>query len=289
EPKDQLFVTCNGITIDIYSAFETWTPLRSIVLDSAFTSPNYVRDIGYTLSNQLRGGHLITGDNTEIAFIFDIALGAQVSFTASLSSEQVWSMNYLSSMSKNGWFIAVPGLRHVSVYRARTWKLLGSYVFHEIASNERLLKVTFVCNDSFLYVEIESNESFQYQRHAGYLLITATMSVFDRVVPSGREPYVAQPMTKSIQGIAFLGYTKLRHMRLEDRIYQFTSRNASHCTNNCRNADSLQADVEEATSPVGLRLKAQTTDTSFGSHLKRDKTSSLAVTMTDNKVLGPRR
>ncbi|KAG0073022.1 hypothetical protein BGZ89_000035, partial [Linnemannia elongata] len=73
-PKDELFVACDGITINIYSTFEDWTLQRSIVMDSAFHSRCEHFDMGCTMSKQLRGRYLVTTNDT-VAFTFDIDLG----------------------------------------------------------------------------------------------------------------------------------------------------------------------------------------------------------------------
>ncbi|KAG0208467.1 hypothetical protein BGX33_006225 [Mortierella sp. NVP41] len=282
EPKDQLFVTCNGITIDIYSAFKSWTPLRSIVMNFVFASPDHALNVGNALCRNLRGRYFIAGE-TEIASTFDIVLGTQVSFTSTLTSEQFWSLNSLCGVSEDGHLVAIPGPRRVSIYRSATLTLIESYVFHELASNESLLTITFMCNDSFLYVETGSMEEPQRQKRPGYILDVDTMSVVDRVAPLGNNTFEKAPSHGSMQGLSFFGHTKLWHMRLEDRLHQSFSQAPMHCTSSCYSMDSPQVAVEEATSTTGLHFKAQRTDTSFGSHLKRDKTQSLTVTVTDTK------
>ncbi|KAG0195865.1 hypothetical protein BGX33_002438, partial [Mortierella sp. NVP41] len=209
-----------------------------------------------------------------------------VSVTSALTLDQMVTMKYFSGSSDDGWLVAITGQRHVSVYRSTTWTLLGSYVFHELASNERPTVATFMCSDTLLAVDIGAFWGDQSQRRPGYILNVDTMSVIDRTAPMGAVYMDTTPMKGSSQGLAYLGHTRMWQMRLEDRIYQSFSApfwDKPHCVDSCCDMDSLQAGVEEATSSFGLHFKAQSTDISFGSHLKREKTPSLTVTVTDTK------
>ncbi|KAF9079421.1 hypothetical protein BGX23_004142, partial [Mortierella sp. AD031] len=244
-------------------------------------------DIGNTLFKQLRGRYVIaSNEETGHASTFDIVLGTMVSVTSALTLDQMVTMKYFSGSSDDGWLVAITGQRHVSVYRSTTWTLLGSYVFHELASNERPTVATFMCNDTLLAVDIGAFWGDQSQRRPGYILNVDTMSVIDRTAPMGAVYMDTTPMKGSSQGLAYLGHTRMWQMRLEDRIYQSFSApfwDKPHCVDSCCDMDSLQAGVEEATSSFGLHFKAQSTDISFGSHLKREKTPSLTVTVTDTK------
>ncbi|KAF9133267.1 hypothetical protein BGW39_010185 [Mortierella sp. 14UC] len=279
DSKDELFITCNGVTIDVYSTFEAWTPLRSIVMDSSVTSMDHAPDIGEVLFNRTRGRYLITG-NSHTAFTFDIVQGTLLSFTSALLQEDLRVMSYFSGVSEDGSLIAIPGFRQVNVYRTRTWTLHGSYVFHEIASDERLLSVTFLCGDSLLLVTTVPVENLLAQTRPGYVLDVVTMSVVDRTVPDGHAAVRLAPLNGSDQGLAYAGFSQLWNMRLEDRTYQHGQRYPDRCTDLCRSPDRRDLGVQEGTSSSGLRFKAQKSDAATGSYLKRDKRSSLMVTMT---------
>ncbi|KAK3848238.1 MAG: hypothetical protein J3R72DRAFT_93606 [Linnemannia gamsii] len=278
DPKDQLFITSNGVTIDVYSAFEAWTPLRSIVLDSTITSMDQAPYFGEVLFHRTRGRYLITS-NESTAFTFDIVLGTLISFTSALGQEELRMMNFSSDVSENGSLIAIPGFRHVSVYRTRTWTLHGSYEFHEIASEERVSRATFLYNSSLLVVKVFDGSI--EQTRPGYVLDVATMSLVDRMAPEGHVGIALSHMDGSEQGLVYLGHLQLWDMRLEDRIYQCGQRRPDRCTDSCKNPGCHDHDVQEGTSSSGLHFKTQRIDTSTISYLKHDKRSSLAVIMTD--------
>ncbi|KAF9140294.1 hypothetical protein BGX30_006738 [Mortierella sp. GBA39] len=281
DPKDELFVACNGITIDIYSTFEDWTPLRSIVMDSAFASQNIQFDMAFTMFNQIQGRYLVTTNDT-VAFTFDIILGTLVSFSTNLSIAQVVMMNYYSSVSADGDWIAIPGFRHVDVYQTQTWTLQGSYVFDEVESDERVTQVMFMDSGRLLYIMVGLIANIYWQRRPGYILDVATMSVVGRVAAIGCDSVNSTRLDGSGQGLICSGYTKLWDTRLADlRTHRSPTGDVSRCTDRCNHPDSIHSGVEEGTSPSGLRLKIQRTDTSIGSQLKRDKRSSVTVTMTD--------
>ncbi|KAF9153702.1 hypothetical protein BG015_002830 [Linnemannia schmuckeri] len=282
--KDELFVTYNGISIDVYLTSEDWTPLHSIAMDNnIIASVEYTSDFVSITDNQLRGRYLVAGDGV-VAFTFDIVLGAQISFTSALSADEFYNMSLYAVMSENGSLIAIPGFRGLNIYRTETWTLHGSYVFHEIPSDERVTSVTFLCDDSILAVCVGSSDNAFLQTRPGYLLDIARMSLVGRIAPDGCECPSLVPLNGSIQGLAYLGHTKLWHMRLEDRAYHSTPISPTRCTDLCKNPDLQENDSDDdnGTSAFGLHFKAETTETYIGSsHLKREKRSSLTVTMTD--------
>ncbi|KAG0055584.1 hypothetical protein BGZ90_005723, partial [Linnemannia elongata] len=280
DPKYERFIACDGITINIYSTFEDWTLQHSIIMDSAFHSQDLAFDMAGTLFNQLRGRYIITTNDT-VAFTFDIALGTLASFSTKPSTAQLFLMNYLSGVSADGDWIAIPGLRHVDVYRTQTWTLQGSYVFDEVDSDERVARVMFMDSGRLLYVMVGLIADIAWQRRPGYILDVATMSVVGRVAPDGNDAMTSARADGLGQGLICSGYTKLWDTCLEDRrTHRSPTGDVSRCTDHCNHPDSIHSGVEEGTSPSGLRLKIQRTDTAIGSQLKRDKRSSVTVTMT---------
>lgn len=283
DPKDELFVACNGITIDIYSTFEQWTPLRSIVMESALANQNQPFDMGSAIFHQLQGRYLITTNET-VGFTFDIVQGTLMSFSTTVPMAYIYMMNYLSTVSPDGLLIAISGFRHVSVYRTQTWTLQGTYVFDEIASDERVEQPTFMDDGNLLHVMVGQSDNVRWQRRPGYTLDVATMQIVGRVAADGMDIVRLSPLhlDGSVQGVVCSGYTKLWHMRLEDRrTLRSPTGDIDRCTDCCDHQDSLYSGVEEGTSPSGLHLKVQRVDASFGPHSKRKKRSALTVSMTD--------
>ncbi|KAK5827539.1 hypothetical protein F5H01DRAFT_361980 [Linnemannia elongata] len=281
DPKDELFVTYNGQFIDVYSAFEDWTPRRRIAMDSTIVdSVQSTSVFSSVINNQLRG-RFITTCSESVAFTFDIILGTLVSFTSVPSFEELAFMSACASMSEDGSLIAIPRFRGLSIYQTETWTLHGSYDFHDIGPEECVSSVQFVCDDSILSVCVAPTYNFYLQTRPGYLLDVTTMKRVDRVAPDGSECWIVKHMDGSVQGLSYLGNTTVRHMRLEDRAYHSNPKSPTRCNGQCQDPNLHDQDDIEGTSASGLHLKAETTETYIGSHLKREKRSSLTVTMTD--------
>ncbi|KAF9280663.1 hypothetical protein BGZ88_012049 [Linnemannia elongata] len=281
DPKDELFVTYNGQFIDVYSAFEDWTPRRRIAMDSTIVdSVQSTSVFSSVINNQLRG-RFITTCSESVAFTFDIVLGTLVSFTSVPSFEELAFMSACASMSEDGSLIAIPRFRGLSIYRTETWTLHGSYDFHDIGPEECVSSVQFVCDDSILSVCVAPTYNFYLQTRPGYLLDVTTMKRVDRVAPDGSECWIVKHMDGSVQGLSYLGNTTVRHMRLEERAYHSNPKSPTRCNGQCQDPNLHDQDDIEGTSASGLHLKAETTETYIGSHLKREKRSSLTVTMTD--------
>ncbi|KAF9133266.1 hypothetical protein BGW39_010184 [Mortierella sp. 14UC] len=282
DPKDELFITCNGVTIDVYSTFEKWTFLHSIVIDSFVTSKDDVRSIGNAMVNQIRGRHLIM-TTQRAALTFDVAQGSLVSFTLAFPEDAISTLNSISAISNDGSLVAVTiaSSRQVFIYRTRTWTLHGSYLFSELASDERLDGVAFLCNDSILSIRVSVKSDQYWQTPPGYILDVATMSVVDRLVPSGFHVYGIQQLDELDQQLVSLARTKLWGTHLKELTMHPRLRYPDRCNDLCKSQECRDSGVQEGTSSTGLHFKAQTTDASTRSHLKRDKRPSLTVTMTD--------
>ncbi|KAG0272601.1 hypothetical protein BGZ95_011621 [Linnemannia exigua] len=281
DPQDELFITCDGITINVYSTVEAWAPLRSILMNSAVTSTNPTPQLGDTILRQIRGRYLITGDE-ETAYTFDITKGIQVAYTSALTFNEMSIFNLYSSVSDDGSLIAIPEFRQVKIYRTDTWTLQGSYVFHDLELNERVTTVSFLCNSSLLMVRTGHNESLAQQLQPGYILDVVTMSVVDRAAPDGGETFELAPLDGSDQGLAYIGYSRLRHMRLEDRILSSHPKCPTRCTDDCNDSGYRDVGEQEGFSLTGLHFKIKSTNASTGSHHKRDRKASLTVTMADS-------
>ncbi|KAF9911927.1 hypothetical protein EC991_001833 [Linnemannia zychae] len=278
--KDELFVTCDRIMVDVYNAFETWTHVRSIVLNSAVTSMDLAPSIESTSLGHLQGRYFITRDSDTV-YTFDILQGALVAFTSSLSPEELRILDCFACLSEDGTFIAIAEYHKVSIYRTRTWTLHGSYMFYEVGSDERVGGVSFICKGKLLLVAIGPNENTFRQSRPGYLLDIATMSVVDRVAPDGYAAFYRVALSGSEQGLIYISYSQLWIVRLEDRTYQYGERLPDRCTDLCKSPECRDSGVQEGTSSTGLHFKAEKTDASILSHLSRDKRATLTVTMTE--------
>lgn len=208
DPKDELFVACDGNTIDIYSTFEDWTRQRSIVMDSAITSREKSLEIASTIFSRLQGPNLVYSNDT-VTFTFDIVHDKLVSFSSALSSDQLYVLNYFSSLNEDGSLIAIPGFRDVRIYRTKTLTLEASYTFDEMASHERVTWVLFMSNSSLLRVTIGLVDNYARLTRPGYLLDVTTMSVVGRFAPEGGAYVHRAPLEGSEQGLAFFGHTKV--------------------------------------------------------------------------------
>ncbi|KAF9920340.1 hypothetical protein FBU30_009850 [Linnemannia zychae] len=279
--KDELFVTCNGITIEVYSAVGDWSHIRSIALDSSIIESNQTFDIGGALFNQLRDRYFIVGNEESTAFTFDIVSGNQVSFTSAVLPDELRLMNYLSCVSEDGTWIAIADFRHVSIYRTETWTLHRRYTFHELASDERVANLASLYNGSYLCVMIGSAENITRQTRPGYVIDVTTLVVINRLAPDGRAALMTIPYSGDEQYAVYTGRSKFSCLRVEDRNHRSPPKYPIRCDDDCLSADFNLTGVEEGTSRMGLYFKIQKTKASTGSHHKREKRTTLTVTMSD--------
>ncbi|KAG0041159.1 hypothetical protein BGZ89_007633, partial [Linnemannia elongata] len=126
--KDELFVTCDGVTIEIYSAFGDWAHLRSIAMDRAWNEPRFAVTVFGAQLKQIHGAYVVIGDPDmyEVS-TWDIEQGIRLSSYMDLTYDQFEAVRFSTAMSKDGRLIAIPGKHHVDIFWTATWTRAASY------------------------------------------------------------------------------------------------------------------------------------------------------------------
>ncbi|KAF8945903.1 hypothetical protein BGZ47_001791 [Haplosporangium gracile] len=285
--KDELFFTYNGVTIDIYSVYERWSHVRSIVIDPYYTPATGLINPYSALAKQLRGKYLVV-ENWEQSQVttWDIEEGRRVSFITNLLPEQYYALSNISSLSREGTLIAIPGKRFVSFYRTLTWTLIGTCVFEEIDSDDQIGDTMFVNNDTQLIVSAASGNNQLHRTNRDFVVDIKSMKVIGRHVAAGTDVmFNLRTDPSADQRLCWMGDSTVDVYQLQDRFIDSPSKARERCDGRCNDVAAFGQGKMEAISSSGLNFKFEKLDAQVSSHGRRDKMPLFTATVTDQAGL----
>ncbi|KAF9152689.1 hypothetical protein BG015_004858 [Linnemannia schmuckeri] len=285
--KDELFFTYNGVTVEIYSVYERWSHVRSIVIDPYYTPATGLINPYSALAKQLRGKYLIV-ENWEQSQVttWDIEEGRRVSFITNLLPEQYYALSNISSLSREGTLIAIPGKRFVSFYRTLTWTLIGTCVFEEIDSDDQIGDTMFVNNDTQLIVSVASGNNQLHRTNRDFVVDVMSMKVIGRHVAAGTDVmFNLRTNPSTDQRLCWIGDSTVDVYRLHDRFIDSPSKARERCDGGCNDVEAFGQGKMEAVSSSGLNFKFEKLDAQVSSHGRRDKVPLFTATVTDQAGL----
>ncbi|KAG0274617.1 hypothetical protein BGZ95_009621 [Linnemannia exigua] len=279
--RDELFVTCDGITIEVYNVFEEWIHLRTIRMDHPWSVPRFAVVVFGALLKQLCGPYLVIGnpDAYEVS-TWDIEQGVRLSSYMDLTYEQFEAVRFSTSMSKDGRLIAIPGKHHVDIFWTTTWTRAASYTIHEMEHDPSIGSVRFIRNDTQLTVEYNSSQLF-YQRNRGCVFNTDSMALVEKYVVDGCDTFVTSSDHATSPHTICIGVSQLSLFNLEDRMFQSPSIRKRHCQESCFSYDSYIYDYAETLAPTGLVFKAEKSIVPVIVHDRRVDQPFVTITVSD--------
>ncbi|KAF9153703.1 hypothetical protein BG015_002831 [Linnemannia schmuckeri] len=293
--KDELFVTCNGVSIEIYGVYEEWTHVRSITMNPARIGPEFITNVYSALSKQLHGPYFVVKEpsacGAQIVTTWDIEKGVCVSSFTGLTPEQNYNISSISTMSANGQLIAIPGQRHVDLFWTATWTLAGTCVFYDMEHTEAIGDVQFIRFDTRIMVGIASGtgEVPFYRKNRGYILNTETMTVVERFVSQGMDVFLFGRSDSWANPQAYrVGDSQVSLFDLQDRIIQSPSNLRVRCNDYCTSVLSFKqiAGKKEAISPSsGMKFKVEKITKPIIINGRREALSLVALTLCDSNGL----
>ncbi|KAG0282581.1 hypothetical protein BGZ96_000325 [Linnemannia gamsii] len=255
--KDELFVTCNGVTIEIYSVFGDWSHLRSITMDRAWEDSQFAVIVFGAQLKQLHGPLLVIGDpNVYEVSTWDIEQGCRLSSYMDLTYEQFEAVRLSTAMSKDGRLIAIPGKHHVDIYWTATWTRAASYTVHDMKHDPSIGSVRFIRNDTQIMVDFKSCAPF-CQRNHGCIFSVDSMSLLEQYVVDGHDTFETSSDHLINPQTICVGISQVSLFNIEDRIFQSPSIRKRYCQETCFAYDSYIYGYAETLAPSGLTFKAE--------------------------------
>ncbi|KAG0198388.1 hypothetical protein BGX33_012366 [Mortierella sp. NVP41] len=282
--EDELFVTCDGVTIEVYGVYPKWKHLRSILLNPARNESDITAaNANQALLHLLRGRFLVIKDpDATCVSTWYIEQGSRVSSFTHLNSDQIFAVSKISTMSKDGRRIAIPGQRNVDVFLTATWTLLGTYVFQDIKPTDRIGNVRFIRNDTQIIVSTASEGFRFYRNNRGFILNIETMSVVERYISVGSSSFWLATDHPTSPEVLYFRDSQISLFNLENRTVQSPFKLRERCDRFCTSLASPEAQsTTETTSPSGLDLNHELSPTFVDINGRRENLYFVTVTISE--------
>ncbi|KAF9091591.1 hypothetical protein BGX23_005029, partial [Mortierella sp. AD031] len=287
---DELFVTCDGATIEVYGVYPNWQHLRSIFLNQAPKGFDFDASVKQDLLHLLRGRFLVLKDpDATYVSTWDIEQGSRISSFTQLTTNQISAVNKISTMSTDGRLIAIPGQRHVDVFLTATWTLVGIYVFQDFGPTDRIGNVRFIRNDTHIIVSTASEGFRFYRNNRGFVLNIETMSVVERYISEGSSSFWLTTDHPTNPEVFYVRDPQISLLNLEDRIVQSPFKMRERCDYSCFSLASPEAQgTTETISSSGLVFKKGFSTSSVVTNGRREFLSSITITISEKNGSPPR-
>lgn len=283
--KDELFVTCDGVTIEIYSAFGDWAHLRSIAMDRAWNEPRFAVTVFGAQLKQLHGAYVVIGDPDmyEVS-TWDIEQGIRLSSYMDLTYDQFEAVRFSTAMSKDGRLIAIPGKHHVDIFWTATWTRAASYTVHDMKHDPSIGSVRFIRNDTQIMVDFKSCAPF-CQRNHGCVFSVDNMSLLEQYVVDGHDNFETSSDDLVSPQTICVGLSQVSLFNIEDRIFQSPSIRKRLCQESCFAYDSYIYGYAETLAPTGLTFKAEKSMVPVLINGRRADQPYVTVTVSDQNMI----
>ncbi|KAG0059353.1 hypothetical protein BGZ89_000472 [Linnemannia elongata] len=264
---DELFVTYNCVTIEIYSVVGDWTHLRSIPVGHYQSIYMLLTSFGDDLTKSLRGPYLVLKtsvpdelDRFNRFATWDIEQGTRLfSCTQRIFGDAVQAAA-CSAMSKDGKLIAVVAENHVGIFWTATWTLAASCTFDDTQPTPCIRKVHFIRNDTHFMVSLEYQDQFFYQNNRSMVFNVSNMSLVEEYIAAGCDTFRMTFATSAKPQALCVGISQLSLFNLQDRTVQSPSKLQERCDESCSSISSFKGQLYvEATAPSGMCFKVEKT------------------------------
>ncbi|KAF9361006.1 hypothetical protein BGX34_007377 [Mortierella sp. NVP85] len=228
DPKDELFITCDGRNVDIYSAHTKWRRRRRITLTVSVNKP--IRD-PWRLIEGLRGKYFSWSDETSKLLV------------CNLETERIVYPMFLPEgtayFSNDGKLMLCREEHDTHDIMTTRWTESGTVLGKAKLSKSISYQTfsAFIKNDDHIIVPLIDCDDDRHPGGLGMILDTTTLSTMEMVSFSTRY-LMQQPQAAGSQGhhIYSLHGSKLDMIRLHDIVIPPYPQPRYHCNEQCRNA-----------------------------------------------------
>ncbi|KAG0281176.1 hypothetical protein BGZ95_006229 [Linnemannia exigua] len=286
--RDELFVTCDGLTIKVYNVFGVWNHCRTIHI---YSPEGSFWDREVHLKN-LHAGYVVMQDHYRSRIsVWDIKQGSRLSSFVEPSFEE--SPEELSldryrqfkshvAFSNDGQRIAIAGKHHVDLFWTKTWTRVATYTIQKVGQYPSIGSVRFINNNTQIMVT-PANESWPFYRHnRGFILSADNMTLVEEFITEGNDIFVTTFDKPTRSRAICVGVSQLSLFNLEDRFVLSPRRLKRRCDGSCRPiAPFNDQGLTEATAPSGLRFKADKSIVPVVINGRREDPSAIMITVSD--------
>ncbi|KAF9145560.1 hypothetical protein BGX30_008119 [Mortierella sp. GBA39] len=269
ELDEELFITCDGKALNLYSPFKQWSHIRRIPLDEESSLGYY--DLSAALSKHLRGSHLaLTSRSKQHVTVWDIEQGAVVSFMDRPTTNTF-------ALSSDGLLMAFVHRHHINLHSANTGTMIGACHLEELTNKHLISSVSFIEGDKRIMVETNYKDPNLGPQQLGFIIDTTTLVVEDRYFLPPR--VFSHHASVDSERLVCLHHYTLDLIHLKDRIVSTpASLQRTRCDNHCTAQGSALGSLPTVllVPSSGLHFKAQKLPASASSP------GSVAITASKN-------
>ncbi|KAF9573939.1 hypothetical protein EC968_007767 [Mortierella alpina] len=291
EVDNELFVTCNKSSIDVYQTQGKWKHLRMFAVDEPQDNPRFNIPSSWRLIKSLTGKLCVWAPSNDYeVMIWDIDAGSMVSFSL---WQQTYSLKSVLdkvavSLSSDGNILAVYRGRCITTHWTVSGTLLGSYSVP--VRYEAISDVQFIDGDTRIIVNANAQDEAFGQGSVGFILDTVKMSLIETFSIPGE--YVAVHRlsgTEEGQRLYSAFATTLDLISLPSRIISPTVRLPSEFTTLCdaqceMNLTPLGKLPNNITLASGVHFSVHSSTPSIRRQGQDIELPSVVLTMSDTRT-----
>ncbi|KAF9939640.1 hypothetical protein BGZ67_009115 [Mortierella alpina] len=186
--EDELFVACDGLSVQVYSVQGQWSHLRTIQLSQqpahsmakvfGITSPLIINDAKRLIASLQGPFYAWDGNPGHMITVHDITTGSIVSSFKSVSPKsEVMTLNAPVAFSADTASLAIYGAGVITTRNTATGSLLGTFIVPDWCN--LVLGIHFIRNDTQILVETQGMEITYGKGRLGIILDSSTMTIAD--------------------------------------------------------------------------------------------------------------
>ncbi|KAI7826895.1 hypothetical protein BC939DRAFT_446141 [Gamsiella multidivaricata] len=252
--KNELFIACDGWSVQLYNAFGRWELMRKITLVQPYDDILNLPDTEFVVDG-LRGKYFVWTDHHEgLVSIWDITLGSLIT-PIRLPFDTETIKRTRSCLSSDGSIVAFYRGSEYATYKTATGEQIGYYRVPEHCGH--IFNLHFLKGGTQIMFESKL-ENGPNSRTFGVIMETVSMNPLSRFAVSGicsaRDSFKEQ----DDRNIYSRHGSKLEMVSLEERINKENSRPESTCDDKCKeNLRPLSQHKTAFTAPSGLHFSVK--------------------------------
>ncbi|KAF9937327.1 hypothetical protein BGZ67_001370 [Mortierella alpina] len=256
--KDELFITCESDSVQVYGVHLRWTHIRTIKIDQPQDNPHFQVPNAWRLINGIQGRYFVWTPSYEYeVLVWNLEDGSMVAFA--LWQQEYRPMGHLDrttvGLSSDDSLMAIHRGRHITTHLTASGTVVGSSPVP--AAVKTISGIQFICGDTQILVQTSARDTDFGQGAVGYILDATSMALLSWFSVPGA--FVAQRSSMTNPQHLYSAFAStLDLIPLHGRILHPFSQpptTGSACVADCdSNLTSLSILPQQSTSPLGLHF-----------------------------------
>ncbi|KAG0248844.1 hypothetical protein BG011_009863 [Mortierella polycephala] len=273
DQQNELYITCDGESIEIYGVFRKWTHIRSIPFFTPRPSRPNIMNV-FPIHQKVCGKYFAwTRHNSDVIPIWDIETGEIASMITKEGHQCIWPLEGTTiGFSRDGSIVALCREGAITAHRTGTGTLLGSCLLPE--SHREDCTIHFINDDTQILI----TTSHPIIKDFGRATVGVILDINDLHIagwcsmPSAAVLVQHSPSVGSSHNLISLNHTTIDCIRTQDILFLPYSKRHPVCDDDCRNRLTQLKTLPttqptEFTSESGLDFKIVTKSTPNGEAL----------------------